>query len=109
LNLPEFPFVAVDWTDVESKEYSGDTGKAVWRTKFLGDLRIRLVEYSPNYSANHWCSKGHILFILSGEMTTELQDGREFYMTEGMSYLAGDDGIPHRSRTINGARLLIID
>ncbi len=87
----------------------GVTGKAVWRTKFLGDIRVRMVEYSENYSADHWCSKGHILHIIKGEMVTELQDGRKFLMTEGMSYIVGDDTNPHRSSTEKGAHLLIVD
>ena len=68
-----------------------------------------MVEYSENYLANHWCSKGHILLCLEGELHTELDDGRSFTLTVGMSYQVADQAEAHRSSTSKGAKLFIVD
>lgn len=82
---------------------------AIWRTRQFGDIRVRIVEYSPGYVADHWCVKGHIVYCLEGELRTELEDGRHFTLTSGMSYQAADNQEPHRSSTRAGARLFIVD
>ncbi|WP_295818660.1 DHCW motif cupin fold protein [uncultured Deinococcus sp.] len=87
----------------------GVTGAATWRTCTFGTLRVRMVEYSPGYEADHWCEKGHILYVLAGELVTELADGRSFTLTPGTSYQVADHAEPHRSRTTTGARLFIVD
>ncbi len=102
-------FHVTDWSCVEKSNHRGETGTASWRTLQLGSLRIRVVEYSKGYKADHWCKKGHILYCLDGELTTELQDGRTFVLKKGMSYQVSDDLSSHRSITENGATLLIID
>jgi quercetin dioxygenase-like cupin family protein len=89
--------------------YPGETGTAWWRTLNLGPIRVRMVEYSPGYLADHWCSKGHVLLCLEGEMTTELADGRRFVLTPGVSYQVADGAEPHRSATQAGAVLFIVD
>ena len=68
-----------------------------------------MVEYSAGYLADHWCKKGHILLCLEGELHTELEDGRQFVMTPGMSYQVADGAEAHRSSTTTGARLFIVD
>lgn len=103
------PFTTTDWSAVPATGRPGATGRATWRTVEAGDLRIRMVEYSPGYQADHWCSRGHVLLVLEGSLTTELQDGRAFRLTAGMSYQVANDAEPHRSRTDTGARLFIVD
>lgn len=56
-----------------------------------------------------WCSKGHILLCLEGELHTELDDGRSFTLTTGMSYQVADQAEAHRSSTSKGAKLFIVD
>jgi hypothetical protein len=82
---------------------------AYWRSLEIGNIRVRMVDYSPGYQADHWCSRGHVLLVLQGELLTELQDGRVFRLTAGMSYQVADDAAPHRSRTDSGAKLFIVD
>jgi quercetin dioxygenase-like cupin family protein len=107
--LTDIPFGITDWSTIDPTEHRGDSGSAVWRTQHFGAVRVRLVEYSPGYRADHWCDKGHILFCLSGELETELSDGRRFQLRQGMSYQVADDTAPHRSSTGTGARLFIVD
>ena len=109
MEMNNIPFGTIDWSDVEPTQHPGDTGFATWRTREFGGIRVRQVEYSPGYLANHWCSKGHILFCLSGELHTELDDGRTFTLTPGMSYQVADNAEPHRSSTDAGATLFIVD
>lgn len=103
------PFVITKWGDVAPTEHPGEAGMAIWRTRQFGDIRVRMVEYTPGYVADHWCLKGHILYCLEGELRTELQDGRTFTLRPGMSYQVADNAEPHRSSTLVGARLFIVD
>lgn len=109
MRMTGIPFQTIDWSTVERTEHKGETGMAYWRTRHLGDLRIRMVEYSPGYRADHWCVKGHILLCLEGELHTELADGRKFVLTPGMTYQVADNAEPHRSFTPTGAELFVVD
>ncbi len=103
------PFMTTDWNAVPATEHAGESGVAIWRTVEAGDVRVRMIEYSPGYEADHWCSRGHILLVLEGELTTELQDGRLVTLTAGMSYQVAHDTAPHMSRTEVGAKLFVVD
>jgi uncharacterized cupin superfamily protein len=109
MKITDVPFCTVDWSRVVPSEHPGETGKALWRTLEVGNLRVRMVEYTPGYKADHWCARGHVLLVLEGELITELQDGREFTLTPGMSYQVADGDGAHRSRTQTGAKLFIVD
>lgn len=109
MKLSNIPFGVVDWSRIERTEHQGESGTAYWRTQQFGDVRVRMVEYTPGYLADHWCSKGHVLLCLEGELHTELQDGRTFVLEPGMSYQVADGAEPHRSRSDSGARLFIVD
>ncbi|MET0336959.1 MAG: DHCW motif cupin fold protein [Caulobacter sp.] len=110
MKLPDSPFTAADWSAIEPTIHPGDTGTATWRTMNVGDMRIRRVDYSPGYFADHWCNRGHVLFVLEGELISELKDGRKTTLTAGMSYHVSDFGDPaHRSSTSVGAKLFIVD
>jgi hypothetical protein len=103
------PFGTTDWSKVEASEHEGETGRAYWRTRSFGGIRVRMVEYTPGYLADHWCVKGHILLCMEGELETELADGRRFTLRPGMSYQVADNAEPHRSYTATGAKLFIVD
>ena len=103
------PFQAITWDNVEKTTHAGTTGTAWWQTLQFKGLRVRVVEYSQGYLADHWCPKGHIVHCLEGEFTTEMETGESFKLTKGMSYIVSDDLSSHRSITENGVKLLIID
>jgi len=109
VNMRDIPFGTTDWSDVPVTEHPGETGVATWRTREFGGIRVRMVEYSAGYLADHWCEKGHILLCLDGELDTELADGRRVTLTPGTSYQVADGAEPHRSSTREGARLFIVD
>lgn len=109
MRMTDIPFGTTDWSGVARTEHKGETGVAWWQTREFGGIRVRLVEYSPGYLADHWCEKGHILLCLEGELVTELKDGREFVLKPGMSYQVADGAEPHRSATAVGAKLFIVD
>ena len=109
MQMTDIAFGTTDWAEIEPTEHRGEHGFARWRTRQFGAIRVRMVEYSPGYLANHWCSKGHILLCLEGELHTELADGRSFTLLPGMSYQVADDAEPHRSFSTAGARLFIVD
>ncbi|HXD46952.1 MAG TPA: DHCW motif cupin fold protein [Pseudolabrys sp.] len=109
MRMKGIPFGTTDWNSVKPTQHKGETGIAEWRTQEFGGIRVRMVDYSPGYTANHWCDKGHILYCVAGQLTTELKDGRIFVLKPGMSYQVADGAEPHRSRTSRGARLFIVD
>jgi quercetin dioxygenase-like cupin family protein len=113
MKMQEMPFGTVDWATIEPTEHAGERGKALWRTQNFGPrenpIRVRMVEYTPGYIADHWCSKGHVLLCLSGELETTLADGRVFVLKPGMSYQVADNAEAHQSRTNMGATLFIVD
>ena len=109
MDMKNIPFGTTNWSSVPPTEHKGESGVATWRTQNFDVLRVRMVEYSPGYRADHWCAKGHILLCLEGELHTELKDGREFVLTAGVSYQVADNAEPHRSYTTSGAKLFIVD
>jgi mannose-6-phosphate isomerase-like protein (cupin superfamily) len=110
VKLPALPFHAVHWDALPATEHPGETGTALWRTMTNGDVRMRVVEYSPGYVADHWCDRGHVLYVIEGELKTELKDGRQFTFGPGEGYTVSDFGdAAHRSSTQHGARLFIVD
>ncbi len=109
MEMSAIPFGTTDWSRIEPTQHQGETGMAYWRTRNFGNIRVRMVEYTPGYRADHWCSKGHILLCIEGELHTELEDGRTFTLRPGMSYQVADHAEPHRSHTELGARLFIVD
>ena len=104
----DIPFGTTDWEGVERTEHAGETGKAYWRTRNFNNIRVRMVEYTPGYLADHWCQKGHVLLVLDGELHTELADGRTVVLKKGQLQVADGD-LAHRSRTDSGAKLFIVD
>ena len=109
MKIADLPFGTIDWNTVERTAHAGESGAAQWRTRRFGDVRVRMLEYSPGYRADHWCSKGHFMLCLEGELDTELADGRRFTLRPGMSYHVADNAEPHRSSTRVGARLYVVD
>jgi quercetin dioxygenase-like cupin family protein len=110
MKIAPLAFTVTDWGQMPATEHPGETGMALWRTMTIGDVRIRQVEYSAGYLADHWCDRGHILYVLEGELVSELKDGRTAVMKAGMSYQVSDfGGAAHRSSTKHGAKLFIVD
>ena len=109
MNMNDIPFGTTDWSTIERTEHKGENGFAYWQTQNFGALRVRMVEYTPGYLADHWCVKGHILLCLEGELHTELDDGRTFILKPTMSYQVGDNAESHRSSTPVGAKLFVVD
>lgn len=109
MNIASFPFETSDWLNIPKEERKGETGIAWWRVKMMNNIRVRMVEYSPGYKADHWCKKGHVLHCLEGEMDTELEDGRIMKLKAGMTYFVGDNNEAHRSSTATGCKLFIVD
>lgn len=109
MDIAAVPFTTTDWSSVPEVAHAGRSGTAFWRTFEAGNVRVRMVRYPPGYVADHWCSRGHVLLVLSGELETELQDGSVHHLTAGMTYQVANGADPHRSRTSTGASLFIVD
>jgi hypothetical protein len=109
MNSKIIPYQTIDWTIIPKTEHKGETGTAYWQTLQFEGLRLRVVEYSKGYVADHWCTKGHIVHCLEGDFVSELKAGIKSILTKGMTYVVTDDSSSHRSTTVNGVKLLIID
>jgi quercetin dioxygenase-like cupin family protein len=102
-------FTAINWDNVPKIEHAGETGTSFWQTLQFDGIRMRIVEYSKNYIADHWCVKGHIVYCLEGEFESQLKDGEIFSLSKGMTYIVSDELSSHRSVSSTGVKLLIID
>ena len=110
MKIESVPYTTVDWNECPITEHAGEQGMALWKTFEQGNVRSRIVEYSPGYLADHWCERGHVIIVLEGELISELKDGTKSYLTQGMGYVSSDDEKnPHRSHTVTGAKLFIVD
>ena len=109
MKMKNIPFGITNWDTIKVTEHAGESGFALWQTQEFDEIRVRMVQYSPGYKADHWCAKGHILLCLEGELHTELDDGRTFILTPGTSYQVADQAEKHRSSTTSGAKLFIVD
>lgn len=109
MKIQQHSFETTDWQIIKKVKHAGEKGFALWQTITMGEIRIRMVEYSAGYVADHWCSKGHVIFCIKGEMETKLKDGRKFILKEGMTYQVGDDSDLHRSSSKKGCILFIVD
>ena len=109
MDINNIPFCTTDWSSIAPTEHPGETGTAYWRTCQFGPIRVRMIEYSAGYLADHWCQKGHFLLVVAGELGTELADGRQFVLRPGMSYQVADGAEAHRSRSVGGSTLFIVD
>ena len=109
MKMHDIPFGTTDWSTVSPTEHKGETGVATWRTREFGAIRMRMVEYTPGYLADHWCDKGHIILCLEGELNTGLKDGSIHTLKPGMSYQVADGAAAHRSYTDVGAKLFIVE
>jgi quercetin dioxygenase-like cupin family protein len=109
MRIDGVPFATTDWSRVPVTEHPGESGLATWRTVEAGNIRVRMVEYSPGYLADHWCERGHVILVLEGELVTELAGGGTHVLRPGQSYQVAEGAAPHRSRTATGAKLFIVD
>lgn len=109
MNDNNIPFQLIDWTTIPKTEHKGESGYAIWQTVQFPGLRVRIVEYSKNYLADHWCKKGHIVHCLEGKFISEMQNGEKFILTKGMTFVVSDELSSHRSLTTDGVKLMIID
>jgi quercetin dioxygenase-like cupin family protein len=109
LKIDGIPFANIVWAEQPRSEIPGEAGITISRTVQQGDLRVRVVEFSPGYLADHWCPKGHVVFVLEGTLTSDLDDGRSFTTSAGSCFVVGDNDGRHRARTDTGAKVFIVD
>lgn len=109
MRIESVPFGSTNWRDLEPQEYPGEFGTSFWRTREIGNVRTRMVEYSAGYVADHWCGRGHVFLMLEGEAVVELKDGRSCTLEAGMSFVVADQDGEHRIRTEKGATAFIVD
>jgi quercetin dioxygenase-like cupin family protein len=110
MKIPAIPFTITKFSELPASAAAGSTGTSLSRTAEISDLRVRVVEYRLGYLADHWCDRGHVFYLLRGEVTVELSDGRSFPMQAGESFQVSDHGdSPHRLRTATGAAAFIVD
>jgi quercetin dioxygenase-like cupin family protein len=109
LKLDNLPTGVTDWSLVPTSEQESEGGRATVRSQQLGHIQLRLVEFSPGFHTGRWCPKGHIIFVLSGELIIEHQDGQQYRVPAGMTYHVADDGPAHRAFSNEGARFFIVD
>jgi hypothetical protein len=107
--MNKIPFQIIDWNSLPKSTSQGETGRSISQKMEYPGLRIRMIEYSAGYLADHWCSKGHVVYCIEGEVINEQENGKQFILKQGMSYVVTDEMSSHRSRTKNKVKLFIVD
>ena len=107
--MSNIPFQVIDWDKIPKEEHKGETGTSFWQTLQYDGLRVRIVEYSAGYLADHWCKKGYIVHCLEGEVLNEQENGEKHLLKVGMTYIVSDNLSSHRSFAKENVKLLIID
>ena len=110
MNIQGVITTGINWNQLSPVEYRGETGTSFWRTFEVGNIRVRMIEYSAGFKSDHWCRRGHVILVLDGELSLRLRDGREFMLAAGTSFLVVDDEVnPHLAYTNKGAKVFIVD
>lgn len=110
MKIENIPFTVTEWSGVTAVEHRGETGTSLWRVFQSGGLRVRIVDYAAGFRSDHWCARGHVLYVLDGELFVDLKSGSRHRLNAGMSFQAGDDDAnPHLAWTRTGARVFIVD
>lgn len=103
-------FQTTDWQNLPATQHVGETGFVLMKTVWLDHIKIRQIKYSANYKADHWCSKGHIIYCLNGEYELHLKDGSIHKFSQGMGYQTFDNAEnPHMAVSKNGCLLFVVD
>jgi quercetin dioxygenase-like cupin family protein len=109
MKIQDVPFSTIDWSKLKPTVQPDKNGDVISRTFEMGNIRVRMVEFPPGYQADEWCSKGHVVYVLEGDLVTELADGQKIISTAGTSFIVADDHGSHRGSTKKGVKLLIVD
>jgi hypothetical protein len=104
------PFQTINWETIPPIEHSGASGISISRTFQSDIIRLRLVDFSPKYKADHWCGKGHVIYCLDGDFVLHLKDGSKNVVTKGMTcQMLDDTQNPHLMISESGCKLFILD
>lgn len=109
MTLDKFLPASFDWHTVPVEKIAGMRGMALTKKKTIGNVTIRRVEYTPEYVADLWCEKGHVVFVLEGQLIIEHKGGSIHSLHAGMVYTVGDDARAHKAKSKNGAVVFIVD
>ena len=93
-------FEAISWTEAlpgaRSKNWADD------------ERRIRILELTSDFVEPDWCTKDHLLYVISGDIEIVFADGRELFKTGDVALIAL--GNKHKARALTPtARLLLIE
>jgi quercetin dioxygenase-like cupin family protein len=111
MKLANMPETTIDWSLIAETEIQGASGFSNTRAHQSGEVQQRIVEYAPGYLADHWCAKGHVIYVIAGALTIEHENEEPACaLSAGMSWQVADgEGPAHRVRSENGATVFIVD
>jgi len=96
--------------DFDSMEWQSNRQGARFKLFQEGSRQLRLVEFTAGEGAPHWCSQGHIGFVLSGALKIDVA-GKVISFAEGDGiFLPSGDSSAHRATAITpGTRLVMVE
>lgn len=109
MQIPTCDPLAIDWNTCPTVIVQGAQGTITVSQVEIGEIRIRLAQFSPDYLADHWCVKGHIVQVLDGQLILEHRESETLFLDAGKTFIVGDDAQPHLARSEGGAKVIIID
>ena len=110
MKISDVPFSVTEWEGVGQTEHKGIKGTSLWKTFEEGNIRARIVEYSPGFVSDHYCERGHVVLVLKGSLLLTMKKGDRFIIEEGCSFQLSDDASkPHSVSSEHGAKVFIVD
>lgn len=73
-----------------------------------GQRQIRLAEFSMEFVEPHWCEKGHIGFVLRGELEVDFRGERIRYAEGSGIFIPKGASHGHKARSITSSVLLFL-
>lgn len=75
-----------------------------------GGKRLRLVEFTSAFVERDWCLKGHVGYILEGELEILFSDHSEWFAVGDGIMIAGGEGWRHKARALSSSvRLILVE
>jgi len=60
MKIQDIPFSTIDWSNVKHTVQPGKNGTVISRVFEMGNIRARMVEFTPGYLAGYFGEIGHL-------------------------------------------------
>jgi hypothetical protein len=102
----------MDDARINFAELPWDESNAGVRSKVVvrNHKRVRLVEFTSEFVESDWCVKGHVGYVLGGEMEVVFHDRIERFASGDGILIAGGESERHKATVVGQmVRLILVE